>query len=298
MSEWEGYPIYEPEEPSDYYATYAWDSSWVFGLPDEGEVSSDSCGAMPFRDVNGTGLKAKKCLRGEDWAWIYTWFWMRFNLPAYSVFGPAGTLPAIVSNRPRLSQLSNTMEYTAFLWDRFGQSYDLRDQEVTLGNLAGVLSGGLVNDAQMRQRVPDELSGDWSNAATAHVPLRLSCVENIFADLSSLKCTLGDGGVRGIINPIYSYSQRNKDSDPEISAKWVQDIYFWGREYTHPTKAMSITMQPYLILQVTHSSFNGAARYMTYKFNYPYYVETTEGNKDMFFYPSGLYGESIAQAVS
>ena len=113
------------------------------------------------------------------------------------------------------------MEYTAFLWDRFGQSYDLRDQEVTLGNLAGVLSGGLVNDAQMRQRVPDELSGDWSNAATVHVPLRLSCVENIFADLSSLKCTLGDGGVGGVINPIYSYSQRNKDSDPEISAKWV-----------------------------------------------------------------------------
>ena len=35
MSEWEGYPIYEPEEPSDY-AAYAWDSSWVFGLPDEG----------------------------------------------------------------------------------------------------------------------------------------------------------------------------------------------------------------------------------------------------------------------
>lgn len=85
--EWEGYPIYEPEEPDDYVGLNSWKDNWVFGLPEEGEVSSDSCGAMPFRDAGGAGLKAKKCLRGEDWAWIDTWCYMRYALPSYNVFG-------------------------------------------------------------------------------------------------------------------------------------------------------------------------------------------------------------------
>lgn len=299
--EWEGYPIYEPEEPRDYNATYAWNDNWVFGLPDEGEVSSDSCGAMPFRDVNGTGLKAKKCLRGEDWAWIYTWLWMRYNLPAYTVFGPTGTLPAIVTNRPRLAQLSSAMEYISSIWQNFGQDYQLADQEIALSNVTNVMRSGLINNEQMHQHIPNELSGNWANASNTHVPLRMEYVNNIFADLSALKCTLGEGRFSDgtIINPLYSYSQANKDATPVISAKWLSGIEFWGQEYSHQTKAMSISMQPYLILEVTHSSFNGVARYMTFKVgSEPYYVETTENKKSTFVYPHSEYGESIAYAVT
>lgn len=130
------------------------------------------------------------------------------------------------------------------------------------------MRSGLINNEQMSQHTPNELSGNWANATSAHVPLRMNYVENIFTDLSVLKCTLAEGQYsagHGPVYTLYSYSQANKDAAPVISSSVLSGIEVWGNVYSHPTKAMSMDMQPYLVLEVTHSDFNGASRYMIYK---------------------------------
>lgn len=47
-----------------------WDNRLVFGLPAEGQLSSPTCGALPFR--KGTGRCSPNCIRGEDWAFLYS----------------------------------------------------------------------------------------------------------------------------------------------------------------------------------------------------------------------------------
>lgn len=65
-----------------------WDNRLVFGLPAEGQLSSPTCGALPFR--SGTGLCSPNCIRGEDWAFLYslavdmsylatTWVWPDYS---------------------------------------------------------------------------------------------------------------------------------------------------------------------------------------------------------------------------
>jgi len=58
---------YFPNSPAAYRY---WSSGWVFGLPAEGQVSSATCGALPFR--SGNGLCSPNCIRGEDWAFLYS----------------------------------------------------------------------------------------------------------------------------------------------------------------------------------------------------------------------------------
>lgn len=61
---------------ADAYDT--WMSNWVFGN------GNGSCGAMPMR--SGTGVYAKKCIRGEDWAFLHTLTNRIRNLPSYNLW--------------------------------------------------------------------------------------------------------------------------------------------------------------------------------------------------------------------
>lgn len=58
---WTGWMSY-----SDWFTGFGTWDAWKYGLVGETQAH---CGAMPFRTAND-GLNAKKCLRGEDWAFI------------------------------------------------------------------------------------------------------------------------------------------------------------------------------------------------------------------------------------
>ena len=80
-----------------------------------------TCGAMPFR-TEPEGINAKKCLRGEDWAWIRTWFETHFGLAASFLTNGKSVSDSglITPSAPKLRQLSCTMNMTSSLWSCFG----------------------------------------------------------------------------------------------------------------------------------------------------------------------------------
>ena len=77
-----------PEKPSEYvhedYNLVDSGYKWAFGLPSEGQLSSATCGAMPFR--NGTGLASPNCIRGEDWIFMQNWCYDRSMFPVWYMF--------------------------------------------------------------------------------------------------------------------------------------------------------------------------------------------------------------------
>ena len=80
-----------PENPNEYF-TYGWYVSptgygWKFGLPATLSSTSNTCGAMPFRD--GTGLCSPNCLRGEDWVYMGEWAVDRYQFPNGQAIEPA-----------------------------------------------------------------------------------------------------------------------------------------------------------------------------------------------------------------
>ena len=91
-----------PKRPEEY----VWDNrdmvgcggQWIFGLPNDGQVSSATCGALPFR--NGTGVRAKKCLRGEDWEFMQNWCLDRSALPGMGVFPDFHGVQNVVTTGP------------------------------------------------------------------------------------------------------------------------------------------------------------------------------------------------------
>lgn len=297
MSEWQGYWIGEPEEPTDYIGPQGiWTNNLVFGLPTGSQVSSDSCGAMPFRFDDVEGLTAKKCIRGEDWAWIMSWFYTRRGMPALGIFDRSQDIPWLISRYPRLTQLEGAMEYISGIWNCFGQSYDLSNVEVTMQDYEQILSSGLSNGVNMCERIPDELSGHWENSVSVQVPLYMEHVNNIFTDLSALQCTLGKAYYSSL-QTVYSYSQENKDKNPVTTTNWLSGIYYFDGYYFHPTKKISMTIQPYAILRVSHSDFNDF-KYMTYKVGMPRNCENSEDAIYTFKYPSMVGGGTIANGVA
>lgn len=92
-----------------------WYSDWIFGLPD-GTLTSDECGAMPFRYGKGLNtVNAERCLRGEDWAFLQSVANQTCLLPSIalwpnynpSVFGMSKTI-----SRTYVQGMYNFLAYT------------------------------------------------------------------------------------------------------------------------------------------------------------------------------------------
>ena len=99
-----------PEKPSEYiidsYDLVDSGYKWAFGLPSEGQLSSPTCGALPFR--NGTGLCSPNCLRGEDWVFMTNWSYDRQKWPSWYVFSDWNFWVRDVQEKgPKLEQLSD-----------------------------------------------------------------------------------------------------------------------------------------------------------------------------------------------
>ena len=79
-----------PENPDEYF-TYGWyvspNGRWKFGLPATPSSTSNTCGALPFR--NGTGLCSPNCLRGEDWVYMAEWAGDRYQFANPNAIEPA-----------------------------------------------------------------------------------------------------------------------------------------------------------------------------------------------------------------
>ena len=82
-----------------------------------------------------------------------------------------------------------------------------------------------------------------------------------------------------------------------MASNWLSGIHYFDGYYYHPTKKISMTIQPYAILRVQHSDFNDY-KYMTYKVGTPRNCENSEENIYRFKYPSMVNGGTIANGVA
>lgn len=272
------------------------------GLPSEGEVSSQDCGAMPFR-TEPTGRCAKRCIRGEDWAWFNLWASTRYSMPKYSYYGSQIVHEPFVWKNPRLQQLKNAYEYTTSAWTRFGQYYYLPDQEVNWdnGTYKDVVRSGLKNEKQMKQHIPDELNGDWDMSANVSVPLKQEYVQNIFDDLSCLKCTIGDMSFNRTQGHLYQYEQRTPTSTPTKSVGILSGLYHWDGMYGQNRCIIGMEIEPYIIARMTHSDlgeYMSDWKYMIIKCGSKEWAENSEQQKSRFPIPTVVNGETIAQIMA
>lgn len=124
----------------------------------------------------------------------------------------------------------------------------------------------------------------------------LSGVSAIFEDLAQLSCTLGVASYSSSSTP-YSYSQRDQFTDPSKTVNNLSGVFHWDGYYYHNSKEISMRIQPYLVVGVRHSDWNGEWKYCTYKCGTPRTVTNTEQQTGRFYFPSTINGELIAQGA-
>lgn len=173
-----------------------WLPAWRYGLVGE---SNPHCGAMPFRYAIDGGINAKKCLRGEDWAFLksvqtacaypepYVWNFVR----------PSATTLHATLDKSNLQQS----------WDWL-KAYEARQ---CWGNACGPLNSAVwwmgtpgtpdlgcaqwtsaqdCEYAVCKSYVAQPLNVSTPNPSTLDNRLRLSTMESLFADYKQLKWTV------------------------------------------------------------------------------------------------------------
>lgn len=111
--------------PNHWDAYGTWSPNWIFGLPQNGEISSAECGAMPFRlsgdledyenDISGVNLQ--RCLRAEDWAFFYNYTINMPQLPA-SEFWHFYPQNAYAADKPSILQISRMYNWLSSAVDK------------------------------------------------------------------------------------------------------------------------------------------------------------------------------------
>ena len=215
-----------PEHPREYLhdsgsnlVDRGW--KWKFGLPDVGQLSSNSCGAMPFRDAL-SGINAKKCIRGEDWEWILNWTFDRNGLPGSLITQNWPGLGAM----PQLSRGPTKEQIT-----RFGEC---------LSSLCAVWRSDFQFEAKGLSSLQDaqnELLSQLDPIETLDTGLStrvldIKQMENFFLDMSKFKCTVmdcgtimedgGSGGGATLYDWYYSYGQAPEQQSDFLSALWLR----------------------------------------------------------------------------
>lgn len=177
-----------PEKPSEY----VWDDynlvdtgyKWAFGLPSEGQLSSPTCGALPFR--NGTGLASPNCIRGEDWVFMDNWSSDRQRWVSTYVFNDWYFWTRdVIAKGPTLEQLSNMYTNLSGLSVVYGSDFQFSDQIVPNNDsyraAERILSSSLTPMQSLVSQMPP---------LTGNVPLELSRINNYFTDMPKFKCTI------------------------------------------------------------------------------------------------------------
>lgn len=137
-----------PERPSEYvhddYNLVDSGYRWAFGLPSEGQLSSPTCGAMPFR--KGTGLCSPNCIRGEDWVFMDNWCYDRAQFPSWIIFNDWSSWDGtkdVIRKAPNSEQLSNMYGNLCGLCAVWGSNYAIEDQAVSYYEAESVVRNGL-----------------------------------------------------------------------------------------------------------------------------------------------------------
>lgn len=89
---------------------------WVFGLPQDSTLSSNTCGALPFRMQAGlSGVNAPNVLRGEDWEFLVNWVNDRVWLPDRGFWADVSYWPPSFPNCTKSPDYSNLSSMHAAL---------------------------------------------------------------------------------------------------------------------------------------------------------------------------------------
>lgn len=202
-----------PEKPSEYlhdnYELVPTGYKWVFGLPAEGQISSATCGAMPFR--HGTGLASPNCIRGEDWIFMHNWVVDRNKFPVWYMFPDFYGWQGVIYKQPRLEQLSAMYSNLSSLADVWGTSFSFSNQQCSYDAAESILKSGLqiLGHGSLESTMPP---------LTGNVPLSRSRIETYFKDMRKFKCTFTqadhDSPGTHMQQEIYYYSCDKRSEGP------------------------------------------------------------------------------------
>lgn len=155
---------------------------WAFGLPQDGQLSSPQCGAMPFRDASADrGLSSRCCVRGEDWEWMFNWTTDRRYLVDTLVFPWTQGEPVEprLEKGPRFSQLSDMHASLSALSATWRSGFQFQDAESPPPVSAAVFLRSFFSPVPQIGPAPDP----------ADKTLSLQRIERFFQDMAGMKCT-------------------------------------------------------------------------------------------------------------
>lgn len=219
---------------------------WIFGLPQDGTLSSNTCGALPFRMQAGlSGVNEPKVLRGEDWEFLVNWVDDRMWLPDRFFWADVSYYPPVTPNctkSPDYNNLSDMYVALSSIVKAYGRDFQLVDQEVSSEQHAhDVLRNCLVPCLPISPLV-DPDSGI----------LQLSDMQNFFADTAKLSCTIAEclplmnDGSGAYYAQMYSFYQRDGEAatiQSDFLSSLNLNLNFLYENSTNPDRVILFDVQ-------------------------------------------------------
>lgn len=277
-----------PNAPDAYNVWYG----WVFGLPEQGQISSDTCGAMPFR--KGDGLCSISCLRGEDIAFLNTAMTDARTLVSPNIwtdFYPAIPTTYLTPHKSTITQCYNFLSAM--------QQAGCYGTGISLNN-----SGIVISDYRDKTAIKNSLTGkieiETQPPDANDNRLRLSELSSIFKDMKKTRCTIADAvcNMTGSTRYYYDwYSPSTGGGSSTLDVSNISSVYV-GTNYGNKAQMISAEGMMMLIVTATYS-YNGDSQdaNLLLAVGGKFTMTSSYDNKYRLYADVNITGEQIANVV-